>query len=610
MLLIFTICRILFLLFNYEMFRGISAQDLAPVFLAGLLFDSSALLMINGLFLFLALIPFPFRQKNFYKKILSWTFLLPNAFFLLFNVSDIGYYPYTLNRSSMEVLSFATGKVDIWSLLPEFLSGYWYLLLVFGLFVGIMIYADKKILYRAAAPNGPRYYLVHSLILLLTCSLALFIYRGGFRLRPIHMVDASSYAGPEYAVLILNTPFNMLKSLETGSIQETDYMPVSEEKKLFDPVYRIEEDSLRKKNVIIFILESFSAEYMGRLTKNASYTPFLDSLSDHGLLMTRCIANGKRSIEAMPAVVAGIPSLMPEPYITSVYGTNTVNALPRILKKYGYRSSFFHGATNGSMGFDSYAASAGFDRYFGRTEYNNDHDADMHWGIWDGPFLKRFAKEMDAEPQPFFSTLFTLSSHHPYFLPKGMEGKYPDGPYPIHRTIRYTDDQLRNFFKENKHKGWFQNSLFVFVADHTGISSDPLYMNVLGQHYIPLLFYSPSDTMPKIQDAISQQCDIMPTILDFLDVPGNYYGYGRSLLADKKGFGIFHISGQYHYVNDSLLILFNGEKVTAVYNHRKDRQLQFNLADKESTFQGELLFLKALIQRYNRDMIRNRLRVE
>ncbi|MCC7302759.1 MAG: sulfatase-like hydrolase/transferase [Bacteroidia bacterium] len=608
LILLYSLCRLLFLLVNYSFFRGISASDYFSVFGAGFLFDLSAIVMINSLYLAGVLLPSPIRTNKTYKKILRWLYILPNSFFLLFNVMDAGYYPFTLHRSTMEIITFATGKVDFLTLLPSLIAGYWFLPLLWILMVWVLSFTDRKIIFlpSASLPSS-RYRLIHFALFIVFSSMALLAYRGGFRLRPLHMVDAAAFSDARYSVLVLNTPFNMIKSAETGSLAEVNYMSGEEERKHFNPVHPGDTGAILRRNVIIFILESFSKEYT-RAGGRTSFTPFLDSLSEQGLYCLNGFANGKRSIEALPAVTASIPTLMNEPFITSVYGTNAVEGLPVILKKYGYTTSFFHGATNGSMGFDSYAAMAGFDRYYGRTEYAGEQDADGHWGIWDGPFLRRFAEELDKQKEPFLSTLFTLSSHHPYRVPEGMEHSYPEGKYPILRTIRYTDDQLRRFFTENKEKNWFRNSVFVFVADHTGVSDDPYYMHRLGQHSIPILFYSPSDTLKAKVTRISQQADIMPTLLDLLNIPDSYYGYGQSLLKPVSGYAVFHISNEYYLVSDSLILSFNGEQVTTVHNYRRDSLLQGNLVSHESMYRKELTLLKALIQRYNRDMIRNKLR--
>src|SRR5690606_39267322 len=134
------------------------------------------------------------------------------------------------------------------------------------------------------------------------------------------------------------------------------------------------------------------------LGDGVSYTPFLDSLAGEGMSFTNSYANGLRSAEGLRAIFSGIPSLMAEPFTTSVYSTNKITSIPGLLKTQRYHTSFSHGATNGSMSFDVFTRSAGVDHYYGRTEYNNDKDYDGNWGIYDEPFLQYFEQGLNNTP--------------------------------------------------------------------------------------------------------------------------------------------------------------------------------------------------------------------
>ena len=171
---------------------------------------------------------------------------------------------------------------------------------------------------------------------------------------------------------------------------------------------------------MVLIVESFGNEWVGAAGAKKSFTPFLDSLTTESLYFKNGIANGKKSIEAVPSIFASLPSLLEIPYISSQYGNNRIEGLPRILKKEGYTSAFFHGATNGSMKFNGFAAQAGFDHYYGRTEYNNEKHYDGSWGILDEYFNPWTARKLSTLKQPFLASLFTLSSHHPFYIPPHM----------------------------------------------------------------------------------------------------------------------------------------------------------------------------------------------
>ena len=113
---------------------------------------------------------------------------------------------------------------------------------------------------------------------------------------------------------------------------------------------------------------------------------------------------------------------------------------------------FFHGAPNGSMGFTGLSNIMGFDNYFGKNEFNDDSLYDGYWGIWDEPFFQFAKNKIDGMRKPFFATLFSLSSHEPFKVPKNYENKYPTGEIDMHQVVGYTDDALRKFLTQLKIK--------------------------------------------------------------------------------------------------------------------------------------------------------------
>jgi uncharacterized sulfatase len=267
----------------------------------------------------------------------------------------------------------------------------------------------------------------------------------------------------------------------------------------------------RKKNVVVIILESFSKEFT-KLTPGKSYTPFLDSLMDHSLTFTNAFSNGLHSSEGIPAVIAGIPSLMSEYFTTSVYSTNTITSMPSVLKKEGYVSEFFHGATDGSMSFDIFAKSAGYDRYFGRAEFNDERYYDGNWGIFDEPFFQFFARGLDTLQQPFFASIFSVTSHAPYPIPEKYKNRFVNDGLPIHPCIEYTDMAVRHFFDSVRNKEWFKNTLFVITPDHCSpMSSTSYYANGTGRYQIPLIFLLPA--IVPCADMIRNWCSKLTSCL-------------------------------------------------------------------------------------------------
>jgi phosphoglycerol transferase MdoB-like AlkP superfamily enzyme len=324
------------------------------------------------------------------------------------------------------------------------------------------------------------------------------------------------------------------------------------------------------------LLESFASEYTGIENGGRGYTPFFDSLATRGLFFRDHYANGRRSIEALPAVLAGMPALMESPFITSNFQTNELHGLGELLGRQGYATSVFHGAENGTMGFNTFAGMVGVQQYFGLNEYPGgakSPDFDGHWGIFDEPYLQYFARQLSQQKQPFFSTVFTLTSHEPFPVPEQHKQRFTPGKLPIHASIGYTDFALRQFFKAASQQPWYQNTLFILLADHTSQTLAPEYQNTLGSYKTPLLLFHPGRKLPPTNaDRITQQADIPATVLDYLGVApkGKLLPFGYSVFDTlANGRALFLTGGSYYLVHKDYVTELTANDQVRLYPYRR-----------------------------------------
>ncbi|MFW6275827.1 MAG: LTA synthase family protein [bacterium] len=347
------------------------------------------------------------------------------------------------------------------------------------------------------------YVVVSVVTLFLAGGLSIAGMRGGFRhsTRPINISNAARYVDkPEQVGIVLNTPFSVFRTIGKSVFQPVKFFEEDKLSAIYTPVHQPKKtasanvNQKERPNVVLIILESFGREHIGSLNKDLEdgtykgFTPFLDSLISKSWAFERAYANGRKSIDALPSIVASVPSLV-QPYIVSEYANNRINGLAGLLGKIGYESAFYHAAPNGSMGFMAFTKMAGYDHYIGQTEYNNNEDFDGMWGIWDEPFFQFFAKDMNRLKEPFFSTIFSLSSHHPFAVPDEYEGFFPKGPLPLHEVMGYTDMALRKFFESSSKCSWYNNTLFIIIADHCTIPFHREYKTPVESFADPLLFY-------------------------------------------------------------------------------------------------------------------------
>jgi phosphoglycerol transferase MdoB-like AlkP superfamily enzyme len=438
----------------------------------------------------------------------------------------------------------------------------------------------------------------------------------------VHRSSARSNAtalvtNPKNINLVLNTPFSFLRTLRIKPMAKLKFFTDEQVEKIYSPIHLPNTEKVfQKKNIVILVLESFGKEGVGFYNKNLDggtykgFTPFLDELASKSKVYWQGLANGRKSIDALPSILTSIPS-SENPFILTSYSGNNLESLPYLLGKEGYHTSFFHGAPNGSMGFQAFAKGIGVKNYFGKTEYNNDADFDGIWGIWDEPFMHYHAKQLSTFPEPFISTLFSVSSHHPFKVPKQFEGKFPTGPLPILYCMSYTDYALRQFFKEAQKAPWFKNTLFVLTADHATVNYHKEYNNSWGNVAIPILLYAPGDThMQGVQQNIISQIDIMPTCLGYINYPKPYFAFGQNVLdsACLKMNYSYSYESAHHWYEGKYLLIFDGIKSNGLYNIEIDKAMKNNLLSTESA-QAKLLeqHAKAFLQQYNNRLIENKM---
>lgn len=616
-LLLFSLCRVGFYIFNYKMFPGITSVQFINILRGGLLFDISAAVYINMLLILLHIIPLEFRYNNIYQQVIKYIFFITNGIAIAANCADFVYYKFVFKRATSDVFATFKNESNLAKITFRFLIDYWPAT-IFGFFIlFLMIWLYNKVKVEKPAPSSKiSYFIINVLMIPLVLALVVGGARGGYKhsTRPITISNAARFVeNPQDVAIVLNTPFSIFRTYGKKPLIRYNFYDNEKLTKLYNPHYIPSSNKpFIKDNVVVIILESFAREYIGALNSDLEggtykgYTPFLDSLINVSLTFDVSLANGKKSIDAMPSILASVPSLE-TPYIISHYANNRVDGLAFLLKKKGYYTSFFHGAPNGSMGFDSFAKMAGFDDYFGLDQYPEKSDFDGMWGVWDEPFFKFFASKLNSFPQPFMASIFSISSHHPFKVPEKYKDKFRKGPAPIVEVVGYTDFALREFFNEVSTAPWFKNTLFIITADHTNESIHKEFQNNFGSYSIPVLFYKPDGELKGIKKRIAQQIDIMPTILTYLNYDEEYIAFGNNLLDDSYESFAFNTNGStYHlYMNDHILEMIENKPV-GLYNYKNDRLLEKNLLGEKSDLQNKMEEkMKAIIQSYNSRLLDN-----
>lgn len=614
----YMICRLVFIAYYWDQFRLIlDAGSALNIFRGGLRFDTSGIIYTTSLYIILTMFPLHLKErKKFYRFCNTLLIILAGAGFFC-NLGDTVYFQYNGCRTSCQLFREVSneGGGQLVHIILVGIRDNWYLMLCLVL----MVYAMCRL---TIVPDEPKYrklwqyYTVKTGLFVLTLAMCVGGIRGGFAksIRPISMTDAYQYASkPMQAAAVLNTPFCAIRTISSEDISVMEYFSDEELDGIYSPIIIPDSTAVfQPRNIVVMLLESFGSEYIGQANKGRQgihdCTPFLDSLMQQSLTFEYSLANGRKSIDIIPTALCGLPFLKEHIVLSPALMNKEIRGLASELNDKGYYTAFFHGADNQSMGFQAIARASGFQDYFGRTEfeakpeYGGSKAFDGTWAIWDEEFLQFMCDQIGTFREPFMTSVFTASSHHPYVVPERYRDRYPEeGNLPIYKVVRYSDNALRLFFENARKQPWYGNTLFVLTADHTNLTEHPDYQSDYGLFSVPVIFFDPSGNSKGHLDCLVQQADIMPSILDYLGYDKPFLSFGQSIFStDCNDRWVANFQNDiWMYYKGDYVIQFDGTRVLGMYRFKEDRLLSDNISGTMPEIEAEMeRSLKAIIQQY------------
>lgn len=608
----YEILRLLFWALNMRGLEMLSLDQKLWSLVVGLRFDLAAIATLNVPLMAIhsfRMFPLPSLARRGLDHVIGILFMIANFPFIVIGIGDAQVFSFTGRRTTLDFFSIGS---DLQRQAIALIAQYWHLTLfgvVLMMLLGLITWQRNHAREILVRRNLNRY----AILFLAGASAAALAIRGGLQKKPLVPAHAYTYQPAIYANLILNSAITMLRTPPTEAIRRYDDFPsLAATRNALQPSLtdtRTQIPLAPGKNVVVLIVESLASEYVGSLNDGKGYTPFIDSLMAKSITFKQTFANGRRSIDAMPAIFGSIPAWRDQPFVTSPFNGNNIQALPRILKDFGYQSFFFHGAANGSMHFDTFSAMAGFENYVGESEYPNRSDFDGAWGIFDEPFLGFAADTLDKATHPFVAGIFTLSSHNPFPVPEKYRFRFPKGTLPIHESIGYADYAVSQFIAKASTMKWFQNTIFVITGDHTSLSDQPKYDNVLGRYRVPIIIFDPSGGLPVVgREKIMTHVDIAPTVLDLLGVtPVIPQLFGWSVF-DPGFIGRFiqEEYGHWFYLDNTALLHLGEASKVGIYSPN-DATMANELKDEQHRLDADrqINSLKAARQYFNNGLIEN-----
>jgi phosphoglycerol transferase MdoB-like AlkP superfamily enzyme len=339
-----------------------------------------------------------------------------------------------------------------------------------------------------------------------------------------------------------------------------------------------------KKNVVIVLMESMSASYMGYFGNLKNLTPNLDRLAKEGLFFTNFYATGTRTVRGIEAIILSIP---PTPGQSIVRRPNNENLFSAgfIFRDKGYSTKFIYGGFGYFDNMNYFFNQNGFDIVDRGNFTKEEIKFSNIWGVSDEDLFRKTIANADkdhAENKPFMYFVLTTSNHRPYTYP---EGKI-DIPSKTGRDggVKYADYSIGEFISQAKNKKWFNDTIFVFVSDHTAGAAGKVELDPIKYH-IPLIIYSPGLVKPKFNNKLSSQIDLMPTLLDFLNFDYNSKFYGMNLLNNtyKQQRAFISNYQKVAMIQDSKLVVLAPNKEFEQYDLKtksKEKNIDENLLER------------------------------
>ena len=616
LLVLYTVLRLCFWQAHFS--KGISAGELGKIFYWGLRLDLSAIILVNiPLWIYLLFFEFALRNRKTAVATGLTILILLNLPFLALNIIDLAYFGFNLRRNTIDLFSVLSGSEHAWTM---FLSKFWYLIFLFlGLSFLLWLIARRilrNLVYHPERKNDVRE--KGNLIAIAALWVIFFLLVRGWSARPLTPATPLLYLPAQYQPLSENSTITFLYSIvrHQSSLEEKRYFTDSS----LDSLFTIRRQyasgiPFQRKNVIVFVLESFSNSLVSKNSSFKASTPFLDSLMNESIVCNNAFANGLESNKGLVALLAGIPPLMDEAYYNSAYSNNPFRGIGTLLKEKGYSTNFFMGASPDHFGFGKLCKLVGIDHYYSEKEYGNPNDDDGNWGIFDHKFLPYSATVIKEDKNPSFSVIFNVSSHHPFKLPADVASRVTiPGQNAEQNSITYVDYSIRLFFDSIKSTDWYKNSIFVFVADHA-LTWDIKPRKVLYSAFqIPFFIHLPESNSSIEINKTVQQLDLVPSILDLMHYEQPFMSFGRSVLDSTDSFAVNKIFGNLQLMDGGFLFGYNAEndQPAYYYNTVSDTALLKNLILEEPwKIQGKRSEkkLKAILQRFNNSLLKHQMLV-
>ncbi len=558
----FVLSKVLFLSYHYTHTSKLAWDDIAGIFAYGLRLDMSVagyIVLLAGLFIVITLRFTPPLSQSLLKYYYSVILLIVSGL----SFADIELYRNWAFRLDGSVFHYlqnlyeVIGSVDI-------------NILISGVAIyTLWIWFWSKIYHEFIDTNFEKYtgLLFGSELLLLLCT-ALFIIpiRGGLQQIPINIGavyfhESNPFANHSAINVIWNIGFS---STHSDKIRYNKNLIKKEDKTtIINSLYPYSDTTLlvlkhQKPNVILIILESFTAKVVGTLNQKYNATPNLNQIAEEGILFTNFYASGDRTDKGIPAILNAYPAQTTTSILKFPKKTQNLPFLSKYLNNLNYKSLFLYGGELNFGNFRAHFKNGGFHQIIEKQDFSSQH-YDQKWGVYDHVTAQRFYDELKNRPEPFFATWLTLSSHEPFDVPTNQHAENLSEQERFINSVKYTDECVGKLIDKLKNTSFWKNTLIIITADHGARHPDNSASFVPEKFHIPMIWTGGvlSSDAPKVISKYGSQTDIFQTLINQMN-DSTKIPFSKDLFAQNTpSFAFYTFNNGYGFLNDTTVKVYD-----------------------------------------------------
>lgn len=542
--------RILFIYFN-------DVEVLFPALRASFRLDIS---MTGGFFLlcYIPYIAYMVSGKQWLIQVLKWEMIAIWILMGIVEMSSILLYKEWGSTLDNRAVSYLSNPTEMWASVKSFIP--WPVIITSLLIIGVGIWRITTF-FKEWQPIRRKYILSWSYLLIIGL-LSFVAMRGGLQKIVITPSDAFVFKDMKVNFAATNKMWYFLYSInKSGKLQTRNNI-----KEIKDFETRYQEDKClysdrdglwKDKNIVLIVLEGWSADMVQYLYAQDRPAPFFDSLSRQSIRFKNAFSTGFRTDQGLASVLSGVPSMQGTNILKKLEKVRELPSLPRALKETGRSTSFIYGGDLNFANLYNFLNTLSFDTIIGQQSFDNESNA-SDWGVPDHIVAKKAIEIINQQSEPFFSNWLLLSSHAPFDVPipnPFTGGK--DVPSKYKSSVMYSDSALRSFFDSAKIQPWYQNTIFILTSDHGSTHSGWAGMDDHNRFRIPMIVFDPAHTVLDTMD-ISTPCnhfDLPATICKLVGTDASPFIYSRNVFCDEQNRAAWWsndvVAGKYDNLNNS-----------------------------------------------------------